>query len=283
MALKLFGKKQEQNRAEMSFVDHLDELRSHLFKAAIAVFIGMIIAGIYNKFIIDKIILGPLREDFISFKKICDWGRLLGLGDSMCIGQITVNMQNTATTGQVSLFFTVLFVGGIVIAFPYVFWQFWLFIRPALTKKELSGTRGVIFWVSFLFFLGVLFGYFFLVPFSMNFLANFSLSEKIQNIWTIKSYINTVLPLVLGTGLAFQMPLVIYFLARIGIVGTNFLRKNRKYAIVIILIIAAIITPPDVISQMVITLPLLTLYEISIMLTKRVEKQRAAKEKEEWS
>jgi sec-independent protein translocase protein TatC len=201
----------------------------------------------------------------------------------MCIGNISVAMQNTATAGQVSLFFTVLFIGGFVIAFPYVFWEFWKFVRPALTKKELRNTTGVIFWVSFLFFLGILFGYFFLVPFSMNFLASFSLSPTIQNIWTIKSYINTILPLVLGTGLAFQMPLVLYFLAKIGLVGSQFLKKNRKYAIVIILIVAAIITPPDVISQVIVTIPLWALYEVSILLTRKVEKQRIKDEQLEWS
>ena len=280
--MALFGKRRGE-RAEMSFVEHLDELRNHLIRAIIAIVVGMIIAGIYNDFIIDKIVLGPVHEDFISFRKICEWGKQLGFGDKMCIGNISINMQNTATTGQVSLFFTVLFIGGFIIAFPYIFWEFWRFVRPALTKKELSRTRGVIFWVSFLFFLGILFGYFFLVPFSMNFLATFSLSPTIQNIWTIKSYINTIMPLVLGTGLAFQMPLVLYFLAKVGIVGSRFLKKNRKYAIVIILVIAAIITPPDVISQVVVTIPLLALYEVGILLTRKVEKQKIKEEALEWS
>lgn len=168
-------------------------------------------------------------------------------------------------------------------AFPFVFNEFWKFVKPALTKNELKKTRGVIFWVSFLFFTGILFGYFILMPFSMNFLAAFSMSDSIQNIWTIKSYINTMMPLVLGSGLAFQMPLVIYFLAKIGIVTGSFLRKNRRYAIVAILIIAAIITPPDVISQVVVTLPLWLLYEISIVLASRVEKEKAKEEAEEWS
>lgn len=281
--MALFGKRNTVDKAEMSFVDHLEELRRHLFRSVIAIVIGMIIAGIYNDYIIDKIVLGPVHEDFVSFRKICEWGRSLGMGDKMCIGKISINMQNTATTGQVSLFFTVLFIGGVVLAFPYVFWEFWKFIKPALTKKELQSTSGVIFWVSFLFFLGVLFGYFFLVPFSMNFLATFSLSPTIQNIWTIKSYINTIMPLVLGTGLAFQMPLAIYFLAKIGIVSSRFLKNNRKYAIVVILILAAIITPPDVISQVVVTVPLMALYEISILLTRRVEKEKVREEALEWS
>ncbi len=267
----------------MSFIDHLEELRMHIIRSLVAILIGMVVAAFYNHYIMDQIVLGPLNKDFWTFRQICDWGKALGLGDRMCIGQITVNMQNTATTGQVSLFFTVLIVGGVVLAFPYVFWQFWLFVRPALTGKELRKTRGIIFWVSFLFFLGILFGYYFLVPFSMNFLSSFSMSDKIQNIWTIKSYINTVMPLVLGTGLAFQMPLVIYFLARVGVISGAFLKKYRKHAIVIILILAAIITPPDVISQVIISLPLWLLYEISILLARRVEKEKAADEQEEWS
>src|SRR5687767_6626847 len=215
--MAFFRRRSGDTKAEMSFVDHLDELRGHLIRSMLAIIVGMVIAGIYNDFIIDKIVLGPIHKDFVSFRKICEWGKQFGLGDSMCIGNISIMMQNTATAGQVSLFFTVLFIGGFVIAFPYVFWEFWRFVRPALTKKELRNTSGVIFWVSFLFFLGILFGYFFLVPFSMNFLASFSLSPTIQNIWTIKSYINTILPLVLGTGLAFQMPLVLYFLAKVGL------------------------------------------------------------------
>ena len=285
MAFTLFGRKKDgsEEKAEMSFIDHLEELRRHLFRSVLAVAAGMIVAGIYNDFIVDKIVLGPIHHDFITFRKICEWGHAAGLGDKMCIGKVGVTMQNVDTTGQVSLFFTSLFVSGFIMAFPFVFNEFWKFVKPALTKNELKKTRGVIFWVSFLFFTGILFGYFILMPFSMNFLAGFSMSDSIQNIWTIKSYINTMMPLVLGSGLAFQMPLVIYFLAKIGIVTGSFLRKNRRYAIVAILIIAAIITPPDVISQVVVTLPLWLLYEISIVLASRVEKEKAKEEAEEWS
>jgi sec-independent protein translocase protein TatC len=286
MAFSLFGWKKKdgsEQKAEMSFIDHLEVLRKHLFRSVLFIVLGMIVAGIYNDFIVDKIVLGPIHEDFVTFKKICEWGRQIGLGDKMCIGKIGVTMQNVDTTGQVSLFFTSMFVTGFILAFPFVFREFWKFVKPALTKNELKKTSGVIFWVSFLFFTGVLFGYFILMPFSMNFLATFTMSDSIQNIWTIKSYINTMMPLVLGSGLAFQMPLVMFFLAKIGIVTGSFLRKNRRYALVVILIVAAIITPPDVISQIVVTLPLWLLYEISIVLATRVEKQKAREEKEEWS
>ena len=286
MAFSLFGWKKKdsaEEKAEMSFIDHLEVLRRHLFRSVLAIVAGMIVAAIYNDFIIDKIVLGPIHDDFVTFRKICEWGHKIGLGDKMCIGKIGVTMQNVDTTGQVSLFFTSMFVTGFIIAFPFVFREFWKFVKPALTKNELKKTRGVIFWVSFLFFTGVFFGYFILMPFSMNFLATFSMSSSIQNIWTIKSYINTMMPLVLGSGLAFQMPLVMFFLAKIGIVTGSFLRKNRRYALVVILIVAAIITPPDVISQVVVTLPLWLLYEISIVLASRVEKEKAREEAEEWS
>ena len=155
--------------------------------------------------------------------------------------------------------------------------------KTALTKKELSKTRGVIFWVSLLFFLGILFGYFVIAPYTVNFFANFKLDENIENIWTITSYIDTLVPLILGTGLAFQLPLVMYFLAKVGLMSPGFLRRNRKYAIVIILILAGIITPPDVISQIICTIPLVILYEISIWLTVKVQKEKELEEKEEWS
>jgi sec-independent protein translocase protein TatC len=181
------------------------------------------------------------------------------------------------------MWFTVILISGLIIAFPYVFYQFWNFIRPALTKKELQRTRGVIFWVSFLFFTGILFGYFVVAPYALNFFYHFQLDEIVENIWTINSYIDMMLPLVLGSGLAFQLPLVIFFLSKIGIVTASYLRKVRKYAIVIIFIVAGVITPgPDVISQLAVALPLLILYEISILLSWKEEKRRA-KEDAEWS
>jgi sec-independent protein translocase protein TatC len=198
------------------------------------------------------------------------------------MSSIGVKMQSTSVSGQFSMFFTVLIIGGIIMAFPYIFYEFWRFIRPALTKKELNQTRGVIFWVSLLFFAGVFFGYFVIAPYTVNFFANFQLDESIVNQWTITSYIDTLIPLILGTGLAFQLPLVVFFLSKLGMVTPDFLRKSRKYAIVIIVIVAGVITPPDVISQLVVSFPLLILYEVSIWLSARVKKQEVAVV-EEWS
>ena len=285
MALSLFGRRQKNNeeKAEMSFVEHLEVLRGHLFRSALAIAVGAIVFVIYDDFIVKKVLMGPTHADFPTYKWLCNFGHAVGLGDKMCMKEIGLKMQSTSVSGQFSMYFTLIFIGGIIVAFPYIFWEFWRFIKPALTKKELSKTRGVIFWVSLLFFSGILFGYFIIAPYTVNFFATFQLDENIENIWTITSYIDTLVPLILGSGLAFQLPLVMFFLAKVGLMSPDFLRRNRKYAIVIILILAGIITPPDVISQVICTIPLMLLYEISILLTAKVQKEKALEEKEEWS
>ena len=183
-------------------------------------------------------------------------------------------MQSTGVSNQFNVFFNLVLIGGLILAFPFVFLQFWNFVKPALTKKELEKTKGVIFWVSLLFFLGVLFGYFFIAPYTVNFFANFHLDANIENRWTINSYLDTLAPLILGSGLAFQLPLAMLFLGKINVVSSSFLKRKRKHAIVTMLILAGIITPPDMLSQIIVTLPLMILYEISIVLVRNVEKQQ---------
>lgn len=285
MALSLFrrGKGNQEEKAEMSFIEHLEVLRGHLFRSALAIAAGAIVFIVYNKFFVREVLMGPTHADFPTYKWLCKAGHAIGLGDAMCMQDIGLKMQSTSVSGQFSMYFTLIFVGGIIVAFPYIFWEFWRFVKPALTKKELSKTRGVIFWVSLLFFLGILFGYFVIAPYTVNFFANFQLDDNIENRWTITSYIDTLVPLILGSGLAFQLPLVMFFLAKVGLMSPSFLRRNRKYAIVVILILAGVITPPDVISQVICTIPLMLLYEISIWLTVKVEKEKALEEKEEWS
>lgn len=284
MALKFLKRGGNTERAEMSFVDHLEVLRGHLFRSVVAIAIGAVVIGIYNKFVVKRILMGPTHSDFPTYVWMCNIGRRLGFGDGLCIREINVPMQNTVVGGQLSMFFSVIFIGGLILAFPYVFYEFWKFIKPALTRKELSRTRGVIFWVSFLFFTGVSFGYFVVAPYTINFFASFQIDENIENRWTIGSYLDTMVPLILGSGLAFQLPLVMFFLSKVGIVSASYLKSVRKYAIVIIIIVAGIITPgPDVISQLTVALPLLLLYEISIILCRRVEKERKEEEEKEWS
>lgn len=284
MALSFFRRNSNKERSEMSFVDHLEVLRGHLFKSIIAIFIGAIVAFVFRVFIVKSILLGPTHGDFPTYRLICSLGKWLEMGDALCMGGISLRLQSTTVTGQFSMFFMVIIISGLIISFPYVFYQFWSFIRPALSKKELQKTRGVIFWVSFLFFTGVFFGYFLVSPYAINFFYHFQLDEMVENIWTINSYIDMMLPIVLGSGLAFQLPLVIFFLAKIGLVTAPYLRKIRKYSIVVIFVVAALITPgPDVISQLAVALPLILLYEISIILTRKVERQREEEDKKEWS
>lgn len=267
----------------MSFIDHLEELRTRVFRSVLAIAVGAIIVAVYNDFFVKKVLMGPTHADFPTYAWLCKFGRHFGLGDAMCMEEMSIKMQSTTVSGQFSMFFTVILIGGLIIAFPYIFFEFWNFLKPALTKKELSRTRGAIFWVSLLFFMGVAFGYFVIAPYTVNFFANFQLDATIVNQWTITSYIDTLVPLILGTGLAFQLPLVMYFLAKVGIVTPTYLKKVRKYAIVIIIIIAGVITPPDVISQVIVSVPLLLLYEISIWLSARVARQNAEEEAKEWS
>lgn len=259
----------------MSLVEHLDALRGHLFRAVIAVVIGAIVVGIYNDFFVSRILLGPIHSDFPSYRFLCQLGNAIHVND-LCMQGIGIRMQSTGVNTQFSMFFSVVLIGGFIIAFPFVFWEFWKFIRPALNKNEIKRTRGVIFWVSLLFFLGILFGYYIIAPYTVNFFANFHLDDQIENRWTINSYIDTLIPLILGTGLAFQLPLAMLFLTKIGIVSSSFLRKKRRHAIVIMLIVAGVITPPDVLSQIVVTFPLVLLYEVSIRLSKNVEKRKIA-------
>jgi sec-independent protein translocase protein TatC len=282
MALRFFGRNKDSERAEMSFIDHLEVLRSHLFRSALAIAAGAVIVGVYNKFFVRNVLMGPTHDDFPTYGVLCKIGRALNI-DRLCMKGIGVKMQSTAVSGQFSVFFNVVLIGGFIVAFPFVFWQFWNFVKPALTKKELSNTRGVIFWVSLLFFTGVFFGYFVIAPYTVSFFANFQLDTNIENRWTITSYLDTLIPLILGTGLAFQLPLVMYFLTKVGVVSSSFLRKYRKHAIVVMLIVAGIITPPDVLSQIIVTLPLILLYEVSISLAKKVEKREKQEELQQWS
>jgi sec-independent protein translocase protein TatC len=284
MAISFFKRgKTDEERAEMTFVDHLEALRGHLFRSVIAILVGAVLIAVYKDFFVKKVLLGPTHADFPTYGFLCRIGKAIHLEKALCMGGINIQMQSTGVATQFSTFISVMMIGGIVIAFPYIFHEFWRFIKPALTKKELQNTRGMIFWVSFLFFLGVFFGFFVIAPYTLNFFGNFQLDENIENRWTISSYFDTMIPLILGTGLAFQLPLLMILLAKIGIVSATYLRNVRKYSIVIIMIVAAVITPgPDVISQLTVAIPLFLLYEISILLTRRIEKRQEEEEKE-WS
>ncbi len=276
-------KSEAEEVGEMSFIQHIDELRIHLFRSAIATTIGAILVWYFDKFIIKKILMGPTHSDFFTYTFLCKLSQKFNLGNDLCLNPINIKMQNTVVWGQFSVYFNIIVIGGFILAFPYIFWEFWKFTKPALKPKELKNTRGVIFWVSFLFFLGILFGYFVVAPYTVSFFARFSMDDNIENKWTIGSYFSTVVPLILASGLAFQMPLVIYFLSKLDIVSVAFLKRMRRYAILIIVILVSIITPPDMLSTIICSIPLVILYEISIILCKKVEARKKNNKPAEWS
>jgi len=272
---------QEQNdEKEMSFLDHLEELRWHVIRSLIAVVIFTIFAFVMAPWIFQNIVFAPARVDFATFKWLCKLGDLIG-HEALCVKEIPFKVQSRFMTGQFTMHIMASFIIGLVIAFPYVVWEIWRFIKPGLQVKERRYSRGAVAAVSVLFFSGVLFGYFIIAPWMVYFLANYSISDMIVNEFDITSYVSTVVLHVLGSGLLFQLPVVIFFLSKIGIVTPQFLRKYRKHSVVVILIIAAIVTPPDPLSQIMITIPLYILFEISIVISAIVARQRAKDEAEE--
>lgn len=282
MALKLFNRNPDQ--AEMSFVDHLEALRWHIVRSLIAVLIGAIFVFIKIDWVFDHIILGPIENDFVTYTSLCKFSHWLGAGDALCMPAVNIKMQTTAFSTQFMTSITIAFVAGFIFAFPYVFWEFWRFVKPALTDKELKSTRGAIAFVSFFFFTGALFGFFLLAPFTFSFLSNYTLGTQaiIETKPTLSDYIENLTNITLGTAIAFQLPVVAYVLTRVGLITPNFLKSYRKYAVVAILVIAAVITPsPDWMSQMIVFIPLIMLYELSIIVSKRVY-TKDQKKWQEW-
>ena len=253
---------------EMSFLDHLEELRWHIVRSVASVMVGFVIAFVFAKWIFDNIVFAPAKASFITFRALCKIGDYFNT-DAICVTEIPFKVQSRFVTGQFSMQFTAAFVIGLILAFPYVFWELWRFVKPGLYTTEKKGSQGAVFAVTILFLMGVSFGYFILCPMSMYFFANYTISDMIVNEFDITSYVSTIVALVFGSGVLFQLPVAIFFLTRIGLVTPQFLRTYRKHAIIIILVLAAIITPPDMLSQMIITMPLWVLYEISIFISAR--------------
>jgi sec-independent protein translocase protein TatC len=276
MASTFFDRR--SNDSEMTFIDHLEELRWHIVRSVLAIFVGAIVIFINIDWVFDMVIMGPVRNDFISYKAMCGLSHMLHMGDALCMPPIPKDYKLLGNTvsGPFMSAIQIGLIGGFIAAFPFIFWEFWKFVKPALSPKELKASRNAIFWVSFFFFLGGAFGYFLLGPFTYNFLANFTLGK--QGFYEYKpalsDYIDNLVDIVIGCGLAFELPVLSYVLTKIGIITPNFLTSYRKYAYVAILVIAAIITPsPDWSSQMIVFLPLCFLYELSVMVSKRVYKR----------
>ena len=281
--LDFFNKRNKDTNAEMSFIDHLEDLRWHVIRSVIAILVGAVIVFTYSDYVVDEILFAPTRSNFISAKWLCSVGHKIGIGNVLCFPEVKAKFLENTMTGQFIASFTLAFIGGFILAFPYVFWEFWKFLRPALSPNERKKTRGIIVWVSLLFFTGVAFGYFILTPFMVNFYFNYKLSSQIEIMPSFSDYLENLVYTTAGIGVLFQMPLLVMVLARIGIVTGSFLRKYRKHAFIIILIAAAIITPStDPFSLTIVTIPLYLLFEASIVIASRIEK-RKAKETKEWS
>ncbi len=276
---------QEEDEAEMSFVDHLEALRWHIVRSVLALVIFAIGAFVFIDWIFDFVILGPTRTDFISYRMFCALSHKLGMGDSLCMPPINMNIQITTVAGPFMASIMIAAATGLILAFPYLCWEIWRFVKPALKPEELKHTRGIIFWISVFFFLGAAFGYFMLAPFTFNFLYNYQLGTEHQLEYRpmLNDYLESLMDITIGSGIAFELPMASWLLSRIGLLTAGFLRTYRKYAYVALLVLAAIITPsPDWGSQMIVCIPLVILYELSIVIAARVNKAQD-KKWEEWS
>ncbi len=264
----------KKNVNKMSFLDHLEDLRWLLVRSSIAVVIMACVTYTFSDFIFDDIIFGPTNPDFITYRFFCDIAQKLGVTGDICIKELPFTIQNTSMEGQINMFIWTCITAGFILAFPYVLYELWKFISPALYEKEKKNAVGFIITASVLFFLGVVFGYLVIVPLSINFVATFTVSDIVKNEFNLESYVGMIKTSIIAAGLFFELPIIIYFLTKLGLVTPNFLRTYRKYAIVIVLIVAAIVTPPDVVSQITVAIPMLIIYELSIFLSVFVEKQK---------
>jgi sec-independent protein translocase protein TatC len=269
---------EEQNKSQgQSFLEHLEQLRWHLMRSIIAIVAIAVVIFLMHDFFFNVVILAPKNPHFFTNRVLCNLAEQLNT-ENLCINSEPLQIINIRMAGQFSMHIMISLVLGLILAFPYVFWEFWSFIRPALYEKEIQHSRGAVFFSSLLFLLGVLFGYFVIVPLSVHFLGSYHVSEQVVNQINLKSYIGTVASVVLAAGLIFELPILIYFLSKAGLVYPAFLRKYRRHSIIIIFIMAAVITPPDIFSLIMVTFPLVLLYEVGIMISRRIEKQKEREE-----
>ncbi len=261
----------------MSFLDHLEDLRWHLIRCVIAVCVLAVAAFTVKDLIFDTIIFAPKDPNFVTYRMMCKVAEFFQGPDANCITNIPFEIQNRKMAGQFNAHIWTSIITGLIVAFPYVLYELWRFISPGLKAGERKASRGFIFVGSLLFFTGVLFGYYVLAPLSINFLSHYVISEKVHNIIDISSYMSLMRMSVLASGIVFELPILMYILSKIGLVTPEALIKYRKIAIVVILILAAVITPPDVISQVIVAIPILILYEVSIFISKIVTRKRKKK------
>lgn len=272
-AIKEKGKTLE---AEMSFFDHIDVLRKHLLRALAVTFVLTCFAFYFTDFIFNEVIMGPKNPDFWTYRMMC---RLVeafpSIGSDFCITKIDAKIINTEMAGQFTLQLNSCVLVGVVLGIPYLLFEIWLFIKPALHDNERKSASGFVAFASVLFFLGILFGYYIVCPLSINFLVNFTVSPEIENTFTISSYLSSVMTLTLGSGVIFQLPVIIFILSKLGVMTPAFMRSSRRYATVLILIVAAVVTPTaDPYTMMIVALPLFLLYELSILISANIERKK---------
>lgn len=260
---------------EMSFLGHLEELRWHLVRSASAIIILAVVLFVYSREVYDNFLLAHIQPDFVTYRVFCDFFNFFGLDSDFChVSFSDKKLQSIEVTSQLMNSIWSSIILGVIISFPYLLWEIWRFVAPGLTQSERSKSRGFIFIASLLFFIGVWFSFYVIAPISIHFLYNFQISDNIQNNFTLESHIGLVTNMLLGVSIIFELPVVIYFLAKIGLITPEFLKKYRKHALVIVLVVAAIITPPDVASQIIVSIPILILYEIGIIVSRRVIKNQ---------
>ena len=256
-----------EDKNQMSFLEHLEELRWRLVRSSAAILIVGITIFIFTEWIMEHLLLSMSKTNFVTYRLLCDYAHV-------CVDKIAINFQSTEMSGQFASNMMIAIIGGIITSFPYIFWELWNFIKPGLKKNEVKAVRGIVFYVSVLFFFGILFGYFVVAPLCVQFFGNYTMSAEIKNIIRINSYLTTVVTSTFFTGLLFLLPVVIYIFSKLGVVSSAFLKKYRKHALVVVLILSAIITPPDLFSQVLVSLPVMLLYEIGIFVARRVEKRK---------
>ena len=273
-AIKEKGKTLE---AEMSFFDHIDVLRKHLLRGLLVVVILTAGAFWFSDFIFNEVIMGPKNPDFWTYRMMCKMAAALPnlIGQDFCITRIDAKIINTEMAGQFTLQINSCVMVGIILGIPYLLFELWLFVKPALHENERKSASGFVLFASSLFFIGIMFGYYLICPLSINFLTNFTVSPDIENTFTISSYLSSIATLTIGSGIIFQLPVVIYILSKFGIMTPAFMRSSRRYAFVLILVIAAVVTPtPDIITMLVVAFPLVILYELSIFISASIERKR---------
>ena len=274
------GSRNTNPYGEMGFTDHIEDLRWHLIRALIAIVIAAVVVFIKVEWVFEHIILGPAKPDFIAYKWFCWAGKVMHI-EALCLSDVSIKFQNTELAGQFVMALSVSAMLGFILAFPVILLELWKFIKPALKPNEIRYARSFVFWGSLLFFIGVLFSYYIIAPYTLNFFGSYQLSPSFQNIITMDNYYDTMSDLILGMGIVFELPIVVYFLSRLGILTPKLMRDKRRYAVIILLLLAEVITPPDWFSCFIVFIPLYVLFEISVLISDRAVKERKRKQASE--